>query len=913
MSLVDRDEQVRALDHFLAESAAGRGAVVSLEGPVACGRTALLRTFCRRAEASGALVLSATCSGTERELPFAALRQLLHHPDVPRELARLPQVGAPAGEVTPELALTLHTVWHGVRELATERPVVLAVDNIASADPVTQRCLLYLAGRLEVAPVLLVLTDDVESSRTHLRFRAELLGQAGFHRLRFGPLSPCGVGELLARRWERSTVARLAPELHRLSGGNPLLVQALADDYDATGAERADGYGLAVLSLSQRGEPPAPRVVAGLAVLGDDAEPGLVADLIGADADEVGRSIRAMTAAGLLAEGTLPHPVARRAVLDAMPSDERAELHRAAGSVRHAHGAQATAVARHLVDAGSLDGDRRRGSDGWAIEVLTDAAESATAGGDLSFAVACLRLAHETEAGGTLTASLLARLVDAEWRLNPARAASHLSRLVTVTLAGELGLADGLDVVRRLLWHGRDEEARKVLDGIRSGAVPSSDAGRLRQFETWLTLAHPRMADRDRRVPAQREVPAASGATDTWLSTAATMIELLAAGREAEAADSAERCLAGLPFRQLTSWAEEAAGLALQILVAADRLAVARLWCHRLLDDVQAGSAVTWRATLTAVLADVALRTGDLAGAVTHGTAALAALPLKAWGVTAGLPLSVLVLAATRQGDYAAVTEHLREPVTGAVFDSRFGPRYLHARGSYYLALDNGHRALADFLSCGELLRGWGLDFASLAPWRTSAAEAWLRVGNHDQARQLAYEQAARPDARGARTRALSLRMLAATGPADRRPELLTEALELLEHCGDRYEQAQVLAELSHGRHALGQTRRARMAFRRAWHLAETAGAAPLMQRLLNVEDRPAAVSAPLRVGTDAALTASEHRVASLAVLGCSNREIAGKLHITVSTVEQHLTRIYRKLKVKRRDDLPVELCLGAS
>ncbi len=34
------------------------------------------------------------------------------------------------------------------------------------------------------------------------------------------------------------------------------------------------------------------------------------------------------------------------------------------------------------------------------------------------------------------------------------------------------------------------------------------------------------------------------------------------------------------------------------------------------------------------------------------------------------------------------------------------------------------------------------------------------------------------------------------------------------------------------------------------------------------------------------------------------NREIAARLFITVSTVEQHLTRVYRKLGVTRRLDL---------
>ncbi|MFD2349914.1 helix-turn-helix transcriptional regulator [Nonomuraea ferruginea] len=44
--------------------------------------------------------------------------------------------------------------------------------------------------------------------------------------------------------------------------------------------------------------------------------------------------------------------------------------------------------------------------------------------------------------------------------------------------------------------------------------------------------------------------------------------------------------------------------------------------------------------------------------------------------------------------------------------------------------------------------------------------------------------------------------------------------------------------------------------------------------------------------------------MAALAADGYSNREISGKLFITVSTVEQHLTRIYRKLNVSRRRDL---------
>jgi DNA-binding CsgD family transcriptional regulator len=53
-----------------------------------------------------------------------------------------------------------------------------------------------------------------------------------------------------------------------------------------------------------------------------------------------------------------------------------------------------------------------------------------------------------------------------------------------------------------------------------------------------------------------------------------------------------------------------------------------------------------------------------------------------------------------------------------------------------------------------------------------------------------------------------------------------------------------------------------------------------------------------------AGLSEAEHRVAALAAAGFSNRRIASRLFITVSTVEQHLTRIYRKLGVTRRGEL---------
>ena len=47
-------------------------------------------------------------------------------------------------------------------------------------------------------------------------------------------------------------------------------------------------------------------------------------------------------------------------------------------------------------------------------------------------------------------------------------------------------------------------------------------------------------------------------------------------------------------------------------------------------------------------------------------------------------------------------------------------------------------------------------------------------------------------------------------------------------------------------------------------------------------------------------LTETEHQVATLAGQGRTNKEIAASLHMGVSTVEAHLSNVYRKLNVRR-------------
>jgi len=55
-------------------------------------------------------------------------------------------------------------------------------------------------------------------------------------------------------------------------------------------------------------------------------------------------------------------------------------------------------------------------------------------------------------------------------------------------------------------------------------------------------------------------------------------------------------------------------------------------------------------------------------------------------------------------------------------------------------------------------------------------------------------------------------------------------------------------------------------------------------------------------------LTATEQQVVDLVVAGCTNRQAADRLFISVSAVEAHLTRVYAKFGVTSRTQLVRQL-----
>jgi DNA-binding CsgD family transcriptional regulator len=59
--------------------------------------------------------------------------------------------------------------------------------------------------------------------------------------------------------------------------------------------------------------------------------------------------------------------------------------------------------------------------------------------------------------------------------------------------------------------------------------------------------------------------------------------------------------------------------------------------------------------------------------------------------------------------------------------------------------------------------------------------------------------------------------------------------------------------------------------------------------------------------------TPAQQRVADLMATGASNREIAGTLHMSLRSVESHLTSLYRQFDVRSRAQLVAKLATGTA
>ena len=198
----------------------------------------------------------------------------------------------------------------------------------------------------------------------------------------------------------------------------------------------------------------------------------------------------------------------------------------------------------------------------------------------------------------------------------------------------------------------------------------------------------------------------------------------------------------------------------------------------------------------------------------------------------------------------------------------------------------------------GRLLAGGVNDPAS--PVWADAIEALASLGELEQARAYLepYELNARklgsPWAMAAAARCRGL-LAAGDGDLDGALEAFERALAELDRQPNPLERGRTLLCLGVVRRQARQKKAARETLEQALAIFEELGA-----RLWAEKARGELKRISGRQPASDGLTETELRVAALAAEGRSNKEIAADLYMGVSTVEMHLSRVYRKLGVRR-------------
>ncbi|MFD6952240.1 hypothetical protein A6A08_16350 [Nocardiopsis sp. TSRI0078] len=906
MHLVQREHERALIRSLYAECVRGRGQIVRITGPTASGKSALLDDFVGHVTASGGTHIPVSGVRGEQDLPLGLLNQIMVavglSPAVPeaRRTSESLQDGLP-----PWLVPRLEELCRELRLTASDAPLTVHVDDAHLADVPSVRCLLYVLRRLRRVPLMAVITERSPSREGVAEHLAELALLPQSTRIRLAPLVTADVRELLSGYFTEVGDEAVA-DLVRITGGVPGLVRAVLEDHLGT-ARRTPRYGaptrfrpdesyrVAFIEYLRRHGPSATELAKVLAVMGETEARGEPLPRVLTRWRKAEDTLHRLRTAGLLGSDGFRHPEAQAAVLDLMGPDERAGTHLWCARLLYENGAPAARVARHLRAADRV-------SDPWAVPLLCAAAEQAMTGGDIAFAIDCLSSASafctDEETKPRIAVALAATL----WRVDPEASTRHLLRLTGDALAGRLPACELYALLRGLLWAGHRVEAERVLRGlpesVRGDSAPDASV-EARITRAVCATTHPEVAalvPEPRRAGETHDAP--SIATPILrLSGAESLTTALAGTDDRCATDRAEEVLtnAGLGEHMV-----EAVSAALSALVYTDRLDQAVYWSESLID--MPDRSPLWLGQAHMLRAHVALRTGDLGVARHHAKAALSTLSMPGWGVVAGLPLGDLLLVAEATGDRREAARVLAEPVTAEVFRSRYGLHYLYARGQHHLNEGRAQCALADFSVCGELMTRWEMDTPSLVPWRGGTARAHLRLGELGAARRLVVEQEALAAHGRPRTRGVVLRDLAAVLPPEERVPVLEEAVHLLDRAPDALEASRARLDLADTREVLNDGAEAVCLRERARRsLAEHS------VPMTGERGVPGPVPAPepgTRLGPrpDAPeLTRAESRVAVLAAKGLTNRQISSSLHITVSTVEQHLTRIYRKFDITER------------
>jgi DNA-binding CsgD family transcriptional regulator len=333
--LCGRRGEREVLDRLLASVRAGQSRVLILRGEAGIGKTALLEYLLERA--SGCLIVRAAGAESEMELAFAGLHQLCAPfldrieslPD-PQRAALSAALGLRDGDAPDRFAVGLAALSL-LSDGARERPLVCVMDDAQWLDRASAQALAFVARRLEIEPIAVVLAMRQPGAEQDLAGLAELVVH--------------GLPEGDARALLKSVITgpldeRVRDRIVAETQGNPLALLELARRL--TPEEMAGGIGLpCVPAMPGRIEegfrrqlmplPSATRRLLLVAAAEPAGDPLLVwraADRLGVPATAAAPAV----AAGLIEFGRhvrFCHPLARAAVYRAATPHERRSAHRA--------------------------------------------------------------------------------------------------------------------------------------------------------------------------------------------------------------------------------------------------------------------------------------------------------------------------------------------------------------------------------------------------------------------------------------------------------------------------------------------------------------------------------------------------------------------------------------------------------
>jgi DNA-binding CsgD family transcriptional regulator len=922
--LVEREREVGALDSLLAAATAGEGRVALIEGPAGIGKSRLLALARRRGEAAGTLAFAARSSELEREFPYGVVRQLFEGElaDAAVRERALAGAGAAARPVFESLEpvpaeagdasfATLHGLFWLMLNLAGDRPLVLAVDDLHWCDRPSLRFLAYVTRRLEGLPLLLAVTVRTTEPGTDPALLSEIANDHATAPVRPGPLTRDAVRALVQDALEGEAAEPFCAAIHGSTGGNPLLVRQLLRALEAEGVRPdAASAGIVreigpsavartVLLRLARQPAEALAVARAVAVLGDGASLAAVAALAGVGEDVVASAAGSLARAEILRPEPplgFVHALVRDAVYRELPHGERALWHGRAVAALRALDAPASQIAAQLLAVPP------RGDDEVA-RLLHDAGRAAFARGAADSAIGLLARALDEPPAPERRPALLLDLGLAETLVDGRAAAGHLKEAYDA-LDDPVARGRAAVVLTQVLtFTGAPRESYAIARRALAELPPELLDERRRLEAQWAVAIQwepgllGELAELE-RFPASLDEPGAG----------ARMLETMIALSSAYRCEPAERSV-DLVLRAFAddTLLEGDDGLftavVLIVLGLADRDEALDVSDRMLARAHRRGSqfgmlAVSlWRGWLH-------LRRGELVDAGESLRTAL--LELAAWhGAAGGDVYAAAHLAQTllEEGDVEGARRTLDPELETHLSTSLEGARWWNAAVCELLlatarpedALERSQRMRVDHPH---------VDHPLASSWRSPQARALHRLGRTDEAVALARENVAVARRYGGPSAlARTLRELGEM-LGDEGLDELQEAVALVEDTPARLELAKSLAALGRALRHARQPSASREPLRRALELADACGAAGLAEGVRSELYAAGARPRTTALSGAASLTASERRVAALASEGGSNRDIAQTLFVTPKTVEVHLSNVYRKLGIRSRREL---------